>query len=280
VLWLVGSGLPLRPWDPVTYATVAATFIAKMKAVDPTIKIGVVGEVSEDALDYRSPIHNVVNPRTSATHHGWTPVMLDKFRNLGVTPDFLIYHRYEQAPVPKRRNAPDGSRTGGQPDEPVLGRGCRGIATGTERLPQCRTAANVEWSSPRTIPSTPTRASNRRALSTGSTSLTASRMCSRPNSTPLSGGTSATVRDSNTTPPNAVNLSPSLYGWRLYGDYGILPPEPAVGSPNYNDAYPTYYVFKLLSHFARGGTPLSERQAIPPWSRHTRPPCRRLVACW
>jgi len=84
---------------PVTYATVARDYIAKMKAVDPTIKIGVVAQVGEDNLDSQSPVHNVTNPRTGATHHGWTPVMLTALRGqIGVTPDFLIYHRYEQGP--------------------------------------------------------------------------------------------------------------------------------------------------------------------------------------
>src|SRR5262249_14793802 len=41
------------------------------------------------------------------------------------------------------------------------------------------------------------------------------------------------------------NNSSSLYGWRGYGDYGILSPQ--------SDPYPTYYVQKLLSRFARGG---------------------------
>ena len=46
------------------------------------------------------------------------------------------------------------------------------------------------------------------------------------------------------------NNSSSLYGWRQYGDYGVVdsadPPGPA-------DTYPTYYVERLLQHFARGG---------------------------
>jgi hypothetical protein len=46
------------------------------------------------------------------------------------------------------------------------------------------------------------------------------------------------------------NNSPTLYGWRRYGDYGIvnatIPPGPA-------DRYPTFYVNKLLKYFARGG---------------------------
>ena len=88
-----------KQWDPVTYATNAKDFITKMKAVDPTIKIGVVAEVGEDNLDAASPRHTVQNPRTLTNHQGWTPVVLTTLKNLGVTPDFLIYHRYDQAPA-------------------------------------------------------------------------------------------------------------------------------------------------------------------------------------
>ena len=52
-----------------------------------------------------------------------------------------------------------------------------------------------------------------------------------------------------------VTTAPRLYGWRMYGDYGILstPSGSSAGESTYYDPYPTYYVMKLLSHFARGG---------------------------
>jgi hypothetical protein len=41
------------------------------------------------------------------------------------------------------------------------------------------------------------------------------------------------------------NNNRSLYGWRQYGDHGII---------SGNDIrYPTFHVFKLLKYFARGG---------------------------
>ncbi|PYS56238.1 MAG: hypothetical protein DMF76_25300, partial [Acidobacteria bacterium] len=41
------------------------------------------------------------------------------------------------------------------------------------------------------------------------------------------------------------NNSPSLYGWRLYGDYGVLSPQ--------SIRYPSFYIIKLMRYFARGG---------------------------
>lgn len=73
-------------WDPVTYATVAKAYIEKMKAVDPTIKIGVVVQAGEDTLDAGSPqTPTVTNPRTGVAHKGWTPRLLATLKTLGVT---------------------------------------------------------------------------------------------------------------------------------------------------------------------------------------------------
>ena len=46
------------------------------------------------------------------------------------------------------------------------------------------------------------------------------------------------------------NNSASLYGWRRYGDYGIVNAADPAGPA---DRYPTFYVNKLLKHFSRGG---------------------------
>src|SRR5204862_5110197 len=74
-----------------------AAYFTQMKAVDPTIKIGVPVDASETSYA-NGYTNSVVNPRTGATRTGWTPVILVNLKNLGVTPDFLIYHRYAQGP--------------------------------------------------------------------------------------------------------------------------------------------------------------------------------------
>jgi alpha-L-arabinofuranosidase len=63
-----------------------------MKAADPTIKIGAVAVTGEDSYANYTD-HPAVNPRTGASHNGWTPVMLATLKSVGITPDFLIYHR-------------------------------------------------------------------------------------------------------------------------------------------------------------------------------------------
>ena len=51
----------------------------------------------------------------------------------------------------------------------------------------------------------------------------------------------------------ANNNDATLYGWRQYGDYGIIASASAINSTTAYDPYPTYYSMKLLSRFARGG---------------------------
>ncbi|HEY2107443.1 MAG TPA: hypothetical protein VGH29_16715, partial [Candidatus Binataceae bacterium] len=86
-----------RPHDPYTYAQRFAQYYSQMKAVDPTIKVGAVAIPGEDGYANYTD-HPARNPRTGVSHNGWTPVMLATLKSLGVKPDFLIHHRYVQAP--------------------------------------------------------------------------------------------------------------------------------------------------------------------------------------
>jgi sugar lactone lactonase YvrE len=237
-------------WDPVTYANVAKTYIAAMKAVDPTIKIGAVAEVSEDALDSKSPIHTVTNPVTGVTHDGWTPVMLTQFKTLGVAPDFLIYHRYEQAP-------------GGESDATLLmapengasqaGQGWAADAAGLRMQLKdylgTTIAANVELdiTENNSVYTNPGKQSTSLVNGLYLADSLANVMQTEFNS--------LVWWDLRNGEDNTQNNSSTLYGWRMYGDYGILatPAGQSWGDPSYFDGYPAYYTMKLMSHFARGG---------------------------
>lgn len=48
------------------------------------------------------------------------------------------------------------------------------------------------------------------------------------------------------------NSSASLYGWRTFGDYGVLASGDRGDTPA-NTPYPTFYAAKLLTHWGRGG---------------------------
>jgi len=89
----INTNPPWQPHDPWTYAMRFTNYYAQMKAVDPTIKIGAVADITEDGTSNYTN-HPVVNPRTGVTHNGWTPVMLTYLRSNNVVPDFLIEHKY------------------------------------------------------------------------------------------------------------------------------------------------------------------------------------------
>ena len=99
------------PHDPYTYALRARDYISLMKAVDPTIKIGVVVTPGEDSYANNTN-HPAYNSRTRTYHNGWTPVLLATLTSLGVTPDFAIHHRYPQNPGGENDAGLLGSSTG------------------------------------------------------------------------------------------------------------------------------------------------------------------------
>ncbi|MBU6401449.1 MAG: alpha-L-arabinofuranosidase [Verrucomicrobia bacterium] len=220
------------PHDPITYAVRATNYLARMKAVDPAIKVGIVAVTGEDAFaNYKDAAHTVVNPRTGQSHSGWTPVLLTTLKHLGVMPDFVIYHRYPQ-------------NAGGESDAGLL-QSSRTWANDAADLRQQLTdylgaaAAGVELV-----------CTENNSVSSGpgkqTTSLVNGLFLADSFGEILQTEFNAYLwwdlrngRDTNN------NLSTSLYGWRPYGDYGIID---GAASP-----YPTYYVGKLLKYFARGG---------------------------
>ena len=223
-----------RPQDPVTYATRFAEYARQMKAVDCGIKVGAVIEAGED--DYSTYADEVVvNPRTSAPHHGWSSVMLATFQRLGVTPDFVVYHRYEQGP-------------GEENDAYLLG-ASRGWAGDAGSIRQMLSdylgpaAASVE------IDSTEAN-SVYDAPGKQSTSLVNGLFLADSIGNILQTEFNSFVWWDLRNGQNAGNNAATLYGWRLYGDYGIVDAATPAGPA---DRYPSFYVYKLLKHFARGG---------------------------
>lgn len=225
------NDLNSRPHDPVTYATRAKLYIQQMKAVDPTIKIGVVVEPGEDSYANYGD-ESVQNLRTGATHSGWTPVMLSTLKTLGVRPDFVIYHRYEQGPG----NEWDG----------YLLNAARGWADAAQNLRQMLKdylgstvgskveLACTENNSVYTNPGKQTT-----SIIDG---LYYADSVAQLMKTEFRSLVWWDLRNGQETGNNNASY---LRGWRQYGDYGIM-------SAN-SEPYPTYYALKLMKYFARGG---------------------------
>jgi alpha-N-arabinofuranosidase len=224
--------------DPYTYAQRFQQYYTQMKAVDPTIKIGAVAVTGEDSYaNYTN--HPVVNPVTGQTHNGWTPVMLATMKSLGVTPDFLIYHRYAQAP-------------GAETDSGLL------TSNGTwstdaadlrtqlnDYLGSAAAGVEIDCTENNSVYTNP----GKQTTSLVNGLFLADSICAAMNTE----FNSVVWWDLRNGQESGNNNSSSLYGWRQYGDYGVVDSVDPAGPA---DAYPTYYVAKLLQHLARGGDTL------------------------
>jgi hypothetical protein len=241
--WEMDGNVPA--YDPVEYATRFAQYYTMMKAVDPTIKLGVPSIPSEDG-NSASADPGVTNPRTKTVHFGWTPEVLNTLKTLGVTPDFLIFHYYPINDLPDENDANllQASSAGVETENPMLP-----VSTYAAELRQelsdylPDTGANVE------LDCTETNNEAGPPLGRQSTSLVDGLFMADTVGSYLQTEFNAMVWwdsfNGQSGPSDGGNFSSSVYGWRNVGDEGILY---AGGG-----TYPTYYVFKLLGHLCHGG---------------------------
>lgn len=231
---------PYQAHDPWTYAMRFCGYYTAMKAVDPTIRVGATVTPGEDFFSGGSTA--VLNPRTGLTHGGWTPVLLNTLRTNGITPDFLIHHFYPEDGV-------------AESDPEVL------QVTGN-------------WA----FDATELRQEISDYFGPGGSNIEL--LCTENNSESQKQGKQSTslvngvyLADSlgqlmqtefnsylwwifESSEGTAGNFSPSLYGWRTYGDYGL--------AANINTRYPTFYAMKLMHDFVQpGDTMLSTGPGYP-----------------
>jgi len=224
-----------RPNDPVTYATRFKDYMSEMKAVDSSIKIGAVILADENSQANYSD-ESATNPRTGVVHHGWSAIMLATFKSLGITPDFVIYHRYEQGP-------------GGENDMFLLnstrtwGNDAAGIRQMlSDYLGKNGAKVEINCTENNSVYGSPGKQTT--SLVNG---LFMADSLGNILKTEFHSFFWWDLRNGQETGNNNSSL---LYGWRNYGDYGIVTYADPAGPA---DRYPTFYVYKLLQHFARGG---------------------------
>jgi hypothetical protein len=162
--------------------------------------------------------------------------MLATFKTLGVTPDFVVYHRYEQGP-------------GGESDAFLLN-SSKGWAQNAASIRQmlndylgdAARGVEINCTENNSVYSNPGKQTT--SLVNG---LFVADSVGNIMQTEFK---SLFWWDLRNGPETGNNNSASLYGWRQYGDYGIVNYANPAGPA---DRYPTFYVYKLLQHFARGG---------------------------
>jgi len=218
-----------RSHDPVTYATRFVQYMTQMKAVNPTIKVGAVAVPYEDNfVNYVDQV--VTNPRTGLNRSGWTPVLLATFKRLGQYPDFLIHHKFAQQP--------------GSECDAILLQSARSWKIEAAGLRQQlndylgkAVAAGIEL----VVTQTDSVYSNPGKQTTSLVSaLYFADSIGQLLYTEFKGQIWWNLRSYQAQ----NNNNPLLYGWRAYGDYGVL---------NSNTRYPTFYASKILKNFARPG---------------------------
>lgn len=232
----VNTNPPWQPHDPWTYAMRFTNYYAQMKAVDPTIKIGAVADVTEDGTSNYTN-HPVVNPRTGITHNGWTPVMLTYLRSNNVIPDFLIEHKYPPSDGDTYNLLWASSWSSDAASLRQMLSDYLGSA-----------ATNV------TLEST----ENGSPGDAQSVSLVGG-LCDADSlgqimQTEINSRVWWDMRNNGPDGGTITNSDPALYGWRtndygyFYGDGGVVYNAGAT-----TNRYPKFYIDKLMTKFAAGG---------------------------
>ena len=225
------------PNHAYTYAVRAKDYFQQMKASDPTIKIGVVVAPGQNSYQNGYTDHPVVNPRTGTTNYGWTPILLKTLKDLGITPDFVVHHHYPQW---TDENNPVGSNS----DEFLL----QSTSVWREHAADLRQQITDYFGPGGTNIEIVVTENNSDAGAQGrqSTSLVNGLYYADSLGQLMQTEFNAFVwwdlRNGTDTKGNFDSL---LYGWRTYGDLGMV--------NGLSTKHPAFYTTKLMQYFARGG---------------------------
>jgi hypothetical protein len=235
--------------DPYTYATNAVAYIQQMKAAYPSfpISVGIVVVPGEDSYA-NNTTHFATNPRTSVQHNGWTPVVLSTMNSLGVLPDFIVYHFYAQY------TAPGWAPYSGSPDSDPLLLQVAGNPSPSNWSDWASAATDLRQQLTDYFGPTSTNIELCVTENNSDAGNMGRQSTSVINALYLADSTAQLMKtefrsyvwwDLHNGQDTAGNMDPTIYGWRGYGDYGIM--------DGANNPYPTFYAQKLLQSFARPG---------------------------
>jgi alpha-N-arabinofuranosidase len=234
--------------DPYTYATNAVAFIQQMKAAYPTvpIKVGVVVVPGEGSYS-NNATHFAVNPVTGTTNYGWTPIVLSTMASQGVLPDFLIYHYYaEYTPTNWEPNSPDSDplllQIAGNPSPGGWNDWASAAASLRQQITDYLGPAGTNIELCVTENNSDSGAGFGRQLTSLVNALYLADSTCELMKTEIN---SYLWWDLRNGPNSLGSFDPTIYGWRTYGDEGMINGPSAL--------YPTYYAEKMMQYFVRGG---------------------------
>jgi hypothetical protein len=227
----------VNPHDPFTYGTRAADYYRQMKAADPTIKVGVVATPGEDSAANGYTSHPALNPRTGQAHNGWVPVMLSTLKAQGVTPDFIVHHRYPEYT--------DAANPAGSDSDSALLQGSTAWFGDAAELRQEITdyfgpaGANIELVCTENNNDSGAQGRQSTSLVNG---LYYADSLAQLTKTEFNAFVWWDLRNGTDT---TGDFDTELYGWRTYGDLGLI--------NGLNTRHPTFYAAKLMRLFLRPG---------------------------
>ena len=234
------TNAPYLPNDPWTYAMRFSDYYAAMKAADPTIKVGIVVVPGEDNY-VNNFSHSAFNPRTGLTHYGWTPVVLATLSSLSVTPDFMIHHFYPEYQTDNDPFLLQAANNWAGDAADLRQQISDYFGSGGENIELLCTENNAD-AAPQGVQST--SLVNGLYLADSMTQIMKTEFNSYlwwifENGQDTTG-----------------DFDPSLYGWRSYGDFGLV--------QDINNRYPTFYAMKLMQYFVQpGDTILNAKNDYP-----------------
>ena len=217
---------------------------------DPTIKVGVVAVPGESAYANGYTDHPTINPRTGTTNYGWTPILLATLKSMNVTPDFLIHHHYpEYTDVLNPAASSDSDVT--------LLQSTGNWAADAVNLRQMVTDYFGTGGTNIQLVVTENN-SDAGAQGRQSTSLVNGLYYADSLGQLLQTEFNAFIWWDlrNGTDTNGF-FDASIYGWRTYGDLGVI--------NGLNTRHPTFYAGKLMQWFARGGEKILSATSSYPW---------------
>ena len=231
--WDWNTNAPFKAHDPWTYAMRFTDYYTQMKAADPTIKIGAVADTSEDGTANYTD-HPVVNPRTGVTHNGWTPVMLTYLRSNNCAPDFLIEHNY-------------GPTAGDTQDLLYAKQWAADAASLRQMLTDYLGSAGTNV----TLEATENGTGGDKQCVNLTGGLFYADTIGQILQTEFD---SRLWWDFRNGASDLADPDPAFYGWRTNSDGSFLVDGGIVyGLGGVGSGYPTYYVAKLMPHFAADG---------------------------
>jgi alpha-N-arabinofuranosidase len=222
------------PNDPYTYATRAQSYIQQMKAADPTIKVGIVVTTGEDTDSNGYNNHPATNTVTHQVHYGWTPVLLSTLKQLGVTPDFAIYHWYPQDVAESDPMLLQGTSNWVANAADLRGQIADYFGTAGTNIELLVTENNCDAGTPG------------KQLTSVVNAIYYADSLGQLMQTEFNSFIWWDLRNGT---DYGGDLDPTLYGWRLYGDEGIMNGQGTA----LTNRYPTFFAIKLMQHFVRAG---------------------------